>query len=134
MNGQIDWKTLFISAEGRLARGPFLIAAVILIVALMVYEAIAGITVRLVTGWIVYPALIYFAACVLSKRLHDRGRSGWYAALILCALVAMWPRPEGVLDFMFAVVLVWATVELAVLSGEQGANRFGANPVRTVAA
>ena len=134
MNGAIDWKTLFVSAEGRLARTPFLIAFAILLGALMVYEAIAGITVRLITGWIVYPALIYFAACVLSKRLHDRGRSGWYAALILCAFIAMWPRPEGVLDFLFAIVIVWAVVELGVLGGEQGANRFGVNPARAAAA
>jgi uncharacterized membrane protein YhaH (DUF805 family) len=134
MNGAIDWKTLFISAEGRLARNPFLIAFAILLGALMVYEAIAGITVRLITGWIVYPALTYFAACVLSKRLHDRGRSGWYAALILCAFIAMWPRPVGVLDFLFTIVIVWAVVELGVLNGEQGANRFGLNPVRSVTA
>lgn len=133
MNGQIDWKTLFISAEGRLARTPFLIAAAILIVVLMIYQSL-GITVKVITGWLVYPALIYFGACILSKRLHDRGRSGWYAAMILCAFVAMWPRPEGVVDFLFTIVLVWGAVELGVLSGEQGANRFGANPVRPVAA
>lgn len=134
MNGAIDWKTLFISAEGRLARTPFLIAFGALFGVLVVYEAIAGITVRLITGWIVYPALTYFAACLLSKRLHDRGRSGWYAALILCAFIAMWPRPEGVLDVLFAIVIVWAGVELGALHGEQGANRFGVNPVRSVAA
>lgn len=132
MNGAIDWKTLFISAEGRLARNPFLIALFILLGALMVYEAL-GITVRVITGWVVYPALIYFAACVLSKRLHDRGRSGWYAALILCAFLAMWPQPQGVVDFLFAIVIVWAVVELGVLNGEQGANRFGVNPVRSLA-
>jgi len=130
MNGAIDWKTLFVSAEGRLARTPFLIAFFILLGALMFYQAIAGITVNLIFGWIVYPALIYSAACILSKRLHDRGRSGWYAALILCAFIAMWPRPEGVLDFLFAIVIVWAVIELCVLSGEQGANRYGVNPTR----
>ena len=124
---------LFISAEGRLARTPFLIAAAILFGALIVYEAVATGALRLLTGWIVYPALIYFAACVLSKRLHDRGRSGWYAALVLCAFVAMWPQPVGVLDFLFSIVIVWAVVELGVLSGEQGANRFGLNPLRPVA-
>jgi uncharacterized membrane protein YhaH (DUF805 family) len=133
MNGAIDWKTLFVSAEGRLARTPFLIAFAILLCALMVYEAMP-ITVRLITGWVIYPLLIYFAACVLSKRLHDRGRSGWYAALILCAFIAMWPVPQGVLDFLFGVVMVWAAVELGVLSGEQGANRFGVNPARTAPA
>ena len=66
---------------------------------------------------------------MLSKRLHDRGRSGWWAALILAAVVAVWPHPAGFLDFLFFLVLVWAFVELAVMPGEQGANRYGLNPM-----
>ena len=134
MTGQYDWIELFFSSAGRLARGPFLLAALVLIVILTIYEAVTGPTLTLLTGWLFYPAMLFAAACVLSKRLHDRGRSGWYAALILCAFIAMWPRPEGVLDFLFAIVIVWAVVELGVLGGEQGANRFGVNPARAAAA
>ena len=53
---------------------------------LALYEAITGPTLQWLTGWFVYPALIFCGACVLSKRLHDRGRSGWWAALILFAV------------------------------------------------
>lgn len=132
MHGYIDWKTLFVSAEGRLARTPFLIAVAMLFVLLILYEAVlGGQTMRLVTGWVAYPVMIYLAVCVIAKRLHDRGKSGWYAALIICAFIGMWPYPQGVIDFLFAVVLVWAVVELGLLGGEQGANRFGPNPLRT---
>jgi uncharacterized membrane protein YhaH (DUF805 family) len=124
-----DWKTLFISAKGRLARNPFVAAFAALLIVWGVYEAIAGGTLRLITGWVVYPSLIYLASCLLSKRLHDRGKSGWYAALIIVAIIAMYPAPQGVVDFLFAVVIVWAAVELAVLGGEEGANRFGVNPL-----
>ena len=65
---------------------------------------------------------------MLSKRLHDRGKSGWWAALILFALVAVWPQPIGFFDFLFGVALVWAVVELGVMGGEMGANRYGPNP------
>lgn len=130
MNGNIDWRELFLSAEGRLARTPFVIAAAVMFVLAFLYEAVAGETLHWVTGWVVYPALLYVGACLISKRLHDRGRSGWYAALVLAALIAVWSSPVGFLDFLFVMVLVWAVIELGVLSGEQGANRFGANPVK----
>lgn len=134
MNSNIDWRELFLSADGRLARTPFVIAAAVMFALAFFYEAVAGETLHWVTGWVVYPALLYVGACLLSKRLHDRGRSGWYAALVLTALIAIWSSPVGFLDFLFAMILVWAVVELGVLGGEQGANRFGPNPVRPVMA
>ena len=125
---------LFLSALGRAPRTPSVIAAVALLVVAALYEDIVGATLHWITGWIVYPALFYAGACVLSKRLHDRGRSGWWAALILASIIAIWPHPAGFLDFGFFLVVVWALVELAIMPGEQGANRYGANPlVATVA-
>lgn len=136
MNGRIDWSGLFFSAEGRASRTPFLIAAAILIVLTAIYESVVEpesmSLVHGFTGLVVYPALFYSGACVLAKRLHDRGKSGWWAALILFAVVMVWPAPYGVLDFLGVLVLIWAVVELAVLPGEQGANRFGPNPTRAV--
>ncbi len=80
----------------------------------------------------VYPALFFVGACVLSKRLHDRGRSGWFAALVLFALVVVWPIPSTFLDFPFSLIVLWAVVELGVMGSEQGANRYGPNPLRPV--
>lgn len=120
---------LFFSSQGRAPRLPSLIAAAVLVTLAALYEAATPSTLHWITGWGVYPALFYAGACVLSKRLHDRGRSGWWAALILASVVAVWPHPESFLDFPFFLVLVWAFVELAVLPGEQGANRYGLNPV-----
>lgn len=129
MNERAEWWDLFLSASGRTARGPFLMASAALLVFAALYESF-GITLHLLTGWLVYPPLLFFATCVLSKRLHDRGRSGWWAALILLSLVAVWPTPRHFLDFLFTGVVVWAIVELGVMPGEQGANRYGANPLR----
>ena len=134
MNGQADWSELFFSADGRAPRGASLIAAAILLVLTVFYEAVAGPTLHWITGWFVYPPLIYCGACVLSKRLHDRGRSGWWAALILFAIVAVWPQPSGFFDFLFVAVLIWAGVELGAMPGEAGANRYGPNPLRPMVA
>ncbi len=120
---------LFFSAQGRAPRMPSVIAAVVLVVIAALYEDLVGSTLHWITGWFVYPALFYAGACVLSKRLHDRGRSGWWAALILASIVAIWPHPVGFLDFVFFLVVVWAFVELAVMPGERGANRYCANPL-----
>jgi uncharacterized membrane protein YhaH (DUF805 family) len=130
VNGQVDWGELFVSAEGRSSRLPSLIAAAVLLVAAALYEAIVGATLHWLTGWFVYPALFYCGVCVLSKRLHDRGRSGWWAALILFATVAVWPRPDSFFDFVFVAVIVWAAVELGAMPGEAGTNRYGPNPLR----
>lgn len=134
MNGQIDWVELFFSSTGRVARGPFLIAAAVLIIIAALYEATVGPTMHWLTGWFVYPGLLFSACCVLSKRLHDRGRSGWLAAIVVLALILAWPIPVGFLDFVACAVILWAIVELGAMPGEQGANRFGANPTRPVIA
>lgn len=130
MNSQTDLGALLLSADGRISRAPFLIAAATLLAVASVYEAVVGVTLHWLTGWFVYPALFYAGACVLSKRLHDRGKSGWWAALILFALVAVWPQPVGFFDFLFGVSLIWAVVELGVMGSETGANRYGPNPLR----
>ncbi|MBP7704121.1 MAG: DUF805 domain-containing protein [Caulobacter sp.] len=132
MSGQIDWMELFFSSTGRVARGPFLIAAAVLIAIAALYEGGAADrpTLHWLTGWFVYPGLLFSACCVLSKRLHDRGRSGWLAAIVVLALIVAWPVPVGFIDFIACVVILWAVVELGVMPGEQGANRFGANPTR----
>ena len=125
MNGRIDWAELFLSANGRLARAPFVIAAAAMIVLVALYEAGGHTTLHWLTGWFVYPAVIYAGACLLSKRLHDRGRSGWWAAPIIVALIAIWPQLDGFFDFLFGVLILWALVELGLMGGERGANRFG---------
>lgn len=130
----MGFSELFLSANGRASRLPSVIAAAVLLSLAALYEALVeGLLPRLLTGWLVYPVLIYCGACVLSKRLHDRGRSGWWAALILLSIAACWPHPIGFFDFLFFLVLVWAVVELAVMPGEPGANRYGVNPLRPLA-
>jgi len=132
MNGQIDWGELFFSAAGRAPRLPSWVAATILVTIAALYEAIPAVL-HWITGWFVYPGLFYCGACVLSKRLHDRGRSGWWAALILFAILAVWPQPAGFFDFLFVIVLVWAGVELGAMQGEAGTNCYGPNPLRPLA-
>ncbi len=130
----IDWRELYLSADGRLARNAFWLAAGLLVGFELLYEGFFGLVAHWITGWVVYPAVLYASACVLSKRLHDRGRSGWWAAAILFAIILGWPQPHGFYLMLFPFLLIWAVVELALLPGEQGANRFGPNPARVAVA
>jgi uncharacterized membrane protein YhaH (DUF805 family) len=130
MSGQTDWVELLLSSTGRIARVPFLIAGAGLIAITALYQSVTGTTLQLLTGWFVYPAILFASACVLSKRLHDRGRSGWWAAPILIGIIAILPTPTSFFDFLFGVLVLWAAIELAVMPSEEGANRFGPNPIR----
>ena len=125
---QTELGELLFSAQGRLSRTPFLAAAMILLILALLERALPSVL-HWITGWVVYPALFFCGACVLSKRLHDRGRSGWWAALTLLAVAAVWPTLHPVAAVVAAPVLVWTLVELGLLAGEQGANRFGPTPV-----
>ena len=118
MNRRFGWSDLLLSAAGRLARTSFWIASAGLIGLAALYEAAFGPTLHWLTG---------------SKRLHDRGRSGWWAALVLFALVAVWPTPHGFGALLFSLILVWAAIELGVMQGEDGANRFGPSPLAQAA-
>ncbi len=105
MAGQFDFVGLFFSSAGRLARGPFLLASLLMYLILALYEANTGPSLTLLTGWFFYPLMLFAGACVLSKRLHDRGRSGWWAAVILLAVVAVYGSLDF-WDFPFALILL----------------------------
>lgn len=128
MTEKTDWVELFLSSTGRMSKVPFIIAMSVLLLGLGLYEAALDGLLRYVVGWLALPAFFYCMACVLSKRLHDRGRSGWWAGIILIALVIAWPHPAGFFDVIASFVLIWALVELALMPSERGTNRFGPNP------
>jgi uncharacterized membrane protein YhaH (DUF805 family) len=131
--GPIDWRELFTSPAGRCSRARFWIATSALFLLLFIYEAINGPPLKLLTFWFVYPLLLASGACVVSKRLHDRGRSGWWAALVLLAVMLIWRTPNGGRFLLALPVMIWSLVELGLLPGEQGANRFGPSPLTAAA-
>jgi len=66
--------------------------------------------------WIVL-AILYIALIVASlsaqvKRLHDRGRSGWFVLLSLVPIAN-----------------IWIFIEVAFLKGTTGPNDFGPDPL-----
>jgi uncharacterized membrane protein YhaH (DUF805 family) len=56
---------------------------------------------------------IYLALALYAKRWHDRDKSGWWSLIILIPIIGA----------------VWMLVELGILEGTRGPNRFGPDPL-----
>ena len=76
----MDWGKLFLSAEGRIGRQDYWIGVLILF-ALWIVSHLAHVFAPFIWLLMLYPWV-----CVIAKRLHDFGKSGW---LILIPFVPM---------------------------------------------
>lgn len=120
-----DWVQLFFNAAGRIGRIEFALGIAVVIAVFALYEwSVTGLAHDL-TGWLAHLILLAAGGTVLSKRFHDRGRSGWRSAPVILAFIIVWPGPSGVIDFLVSLLLVWAAVELGLLPGDEGLNRYG---------
>ena len=120
-----DLVELVFSSTGRMSRAAFLVCAAVLLALAAAYGYGLQPMYGLRLGWIVYPLLLFPTACILSKRLHDRGRAGWWAFVPVCALVCVWPRPATPLGWAALVVLMATLVDLGLLPSKPDLNRFG---------
>lgn len=119
---------LFLNSTGRIGRVRFLVGAGVLLAVWAAFDILVPGPTRGWALWIVAPALLYAGACVLSQRLHDRGRSGWWCWPILLAFALAWPWPEAWSGWAAAGVLLVAAVDLFLLPGQARFNRHGAPP------
>lgn len=117
---------LFLTSSGRAGRIAFILGGGGLLALWAGFDLLAPLAVRDMIGWLVAAALLYSGACVLSQRLHDRGRSGWWSGPVLLAVAMTWPRPQAPLDWVAAAVLILVFVDLALLPGQKVFNRYGA--------
>ena len=144
----VDPLYLFTSFQGRINRGKYWLATLILLAISAVLEAggqAAGQgTLFKILSIIVTIASTVAALAVAVKRLHDRDKSGWWMLLFYIgpALLAFGTiygvagmeagrSGGGGLVFVLAgfAVLIWAFIELGCLRGTVGPNRFGPDPL-----
>jgi uncharacterized membrane protein YhaH (DUF805 family) len=117
---------LFLTSSGRVGRLGFIVGAAVVLALWAAFDLLAPLKMRDMVGWLVAAALLYSAACLLSQRLHDRGRSGWWSGLILLAFAMSWPRPQAPFDWIALGLLVLVAVDLGLLPGQKAFNRYGA--------
>ena len=150
---------LYSSVEGRLSRGLFWWAGSLMLAAQVVLTAAIGRAVGL--GWrdfvhadrralwvnLVVIAFFFWPSLALCiKRLHDRDLPGWWAGLLHVLLFIFYvdqaaTRPlmrdnAAVLMSLLPVAMLflvgsWLLVELALLNGTPGSNRFGPPPAES---
>lgn len=129
---EMGWRQLFFSGKGRVGRRDFWIADFLIVV--------IAAPLRLL-GWpgnLLAWVLLFPHVCLLSKRLHDRGWSGWFAgvpfigSLIAGMLAGSAPDdgqgPTGPLAWVAAGVNVAAVVfffRVGLARGHADANRYG---------
>lgn len=99
----MNWANLFFSPEGRIGRGQFWIAFLILFIAHTFVHFVPVVGSAFAA---------YVHVCVYSKRLHDMGRSGWWQII-----------PAAIIAVLAAAALLMGGYGLvmAVLSGKIGA-------------
>lgn len=117
---------LLLNSTGRIGRIRFSAGAVCLVGAWIAVDVFLR-----TPGWLhalIAAALLYSGFCVLSQRLHDRGRSGWWSGPILLAFALAWPQPMTLLGWIAVAGLAFVAVDLAILPGQKAFNRYGAAP------
>ncbi|WEK58656.1 MAG: DUF805 domain-containing protein [Candidatus Brevundimonas phytovorans] len=119
---------LFLTSSGRIGRIAFLVGAGAVLLLWAAFDLWAPLKAHDIVGWLVAAALLYCGACLLSQRLHDRGRSGWWSGLILLAFAMAWPRPAAPFDWIALGLLMMVCVDLVLLPGQKTFNRYGAPP------
>lgn len=148
---------LYTSFDGRINRQPYWIGTIILAVVNLVISFVVGSLLGVsitapdfrfkLVSLVLTVLFLYPAAALMVKRLHDRDRPAWLAALFLA------PTPiksvinligttgnqvnPSMLDFLlssifaivFAIVGIWAFIELGCLRGSVGTNQYGPDPL-----
>ena len=111
--------SLLLSWQGRISRSAywlkFAVPYLVIYIALLIVDAVAG-TLSSKAGMGVFSGIftllaLYPSLAVGIKRCHDRDRSGWFL------LVSLIP-----------IVNLWVFVELGLLPGSTGANKYGPAP------
>ena len=68
------------------------------------------------------------------RRLHDRGKGGWWLMLYYFAPdrllnePSFWHGVALIIPLAAGAVLIWGLIDLGVLRGEPGDNVYGPNP------
>jgi len=100
---------LLFSFDGRIGRGGFWTGALILIGLILVI----GFVDRLIgaAGWLNFIGrlmLVISSLAVSAKRWHDRNKSGWWTLINVIPIIGP----------------IWSFIELGLLPGTDGPNRF----------
>ena len=122
------------SIKGRIGRRDFWIWMAIWVLAMSALFTLAGThLLNVQTAAFILVCLLWPTAAVTIKRLHDRGKSGLWALLMILAwmlLAGNWSVLSGVWQwvvgrFVPTLIIVMMFIDLGAFVGTQGENKFG---------
>ncbi len=115
----MDWKTLFLSAQGRIGKKDFWIGMGCLFVVSLISRQIPVVS----SLWAL--ASIYFGVCVAGKRLHDIGKSAWLTAVPIGIILAAYALAVLLGGAAFLGMAATGSDSAAVLGGIAGLGLAG---------
>jgi uncharacterized membrane protein YhaH (DUF805 family) len=146
----MDYAWLLLSFRGRINRARYLLVQLALLTAWFVFWLKLSPQWEELR-WAVAIAMVWINTATTAKRLHDRNRSGWWAAAVFFVNLLTYAYyglflglyfgvdisiGKELLLVMLAVALpllqTWVIIELFFLMGSEGHNRFGADPLSQV--
>ena len=122
------------SIKVRIGRRDFWIWMAIWVLAMSALFTLAGThLLNVQTAAFILVCLLWPTAAVTIKRLHDRGKSGLWALLMILAwmlLAGNWSVLPGVWQwvvgrFVPTLIIVMMFIDLGAFVGTQGENKFG---------
>ncbi len=138
---------LMLSLDGRIGRAQFWVGTLILMALRFstpyLIMALAGLTRAAVMFTVAVAfALAYPTYAVYAKRFQDRGKPGVLALALIVPHYAvnllytfrvfdpLDPPPVArALDAIVVIIALWFVIELGILKGTQGPNRYGTDPL-----
>jgi uncharacterized membrane protein YhaH (DUF805 family) len=146
--GWLDRNLLF-HFDGRISRAAYWRAALVwtvLLVALYFILFLLGLItpyLAICVGLIALLLMLTSNVAVSRKRLHDRGKSGWWLLLFFVGPIILQAAGtvavfhgqslggsfETVCAIASFAIFVWMIVELGCLAGTVGPNRYGPDPL-----
>jgi uncharacterized membrane protein YhaH (DUF805 family) len=149
----MDWTTFFFRFSGRFNRAKFWLASLIytiVIIALVaafiialgdfdtdrIGEMVGTSLLFIALGGVVFLVLVWSSFATAIKRLHDRGKTGWWMLLfwVLPSILgiaadSMAGIGSFVLNAASVALSIWGFVEVGCLRGTQGPNEYGPDPL-----
>src|SRR5215831_11377861 len=107
-----SFRRVFVSFRGRIARSTFWWSAIALGAAFVVLFVFLEAMLGRASTLVLYPPLLWGAAALAVKRLHDRGKSGWWLAIVLIPILGP----------------LWLFIALGLRAGTAGENQYGDDP------
>ena len=132
---------LWFGFSGRANRAKWWLVTVInvVIIAVLTGVAVVGDSVALWVGFVIVLFALWVSSVAIAiKRLHDRGKSGWWVLVFIFVPGLLQglgsrlgdPVPMMILGLAGLAISIWALVELGFLRGTQGDNAYGPDPLR----